>query len=168
MNTEMDIVSLSEINTVTPYRVFYLFEKKEVLRFSTDKGLNYAVTFVLDKTLDLPNMYQLVIEEINQLHAEYDVSVEKTLMTIITNFLTNKLNILAFVCDTSDSREAARHALFNRWFLKNNKDLRFLKMDGIINAEGNMYYSSLIFSRNHPQQDIIKNTYIEFIGELQK
>ncbi|MBO4985121.1 MAG: hypothetical protein J6C87_05700 [Bacteroides sp.] len=89
-------------------------------------------------------------------------------MTIITNFLTNKLNILAFVCDTSDSREAARHALFNRWFLKNNKDLRFLKMDGIINAEGNMYYSSLIFSRNHPQQDIIKNTYIEFIGELQK
>lgn len=65
MNTEMDIVSLSEINTVTPYRVFYLFEKKEVLRFSTDKGLNYAVTFVLDKTLDLPNMYQLVIEEIN-------------------------------------------------------------------------------------------------------
>ena len=168
MNTETNIVSLSEINAVAPYKVFYLFEKREVLHFSTNKGLNYAVTFVLDKTLDLPDMYQLVIEEINQLHAEYDEAVEKTLMAIISNFLANNLHILAFVCDTSDSREAARHALFNRWFLRNNKKMRFLKMDGVINTEGNMYYSSLIFNRSHPKRDFIKYTYIDFIGELQK
>ena len=38
MNTETDIVSLSEINAVAPYKVFYLFEKREVLHFSTNKG----------------------------------------------------------------------------------------------------------------------------------
>ena len=90
------------------------------------------------------------------------------MIAIIEYFLTNESHILAFVCDTSDSREAARHALFNRWFLKYNKKSYCQKMDGIINAEGNMYYSSLIFNRNHPQRETIKSIYIEFIGELQK
>ena len=168
MEFERDIVSLGRINSVVPYRVSYLSNKNEVLYFSTNKGLEYAVTFVLDKTLDFPDMYQLVIEEIHQSRAKYDISVEQTLIAIIEDFLVNDSHILAFVCDTSDSREAARHALFNRWFLKYNKESFYQKMDGIINAEGNMYYSSLIFNRNHPQCEAIKSVYIDFIGELQK
>ena len=168
MKTERDIVSLSRINLSSPYQVSYLSNKNEVLYFSTSKGLEYAVTFVLDKTLGFSDMYQLVIEEIHQSRAKYDISVEKTLIAIIEDFLMNDSHILAFVCDTSDSREAARHALFNRWFLKYNKEACYQKMDGIINAEGNMYYSSLIFNQNHPQRKTIKSVYINFIGELQK
>lgn len=168
MEQERDIVSLSRVNSVAPYQVSYLSNKNEVLYFSTNKGLEYAVTFVLDNTLGVANMYQLVIEEIHQSRAKYDISVEKTLIAIIEDFLTNDSHILAFVCDTSDSREATRHALFNRWFLKYNKKSYCQKMDGIINAEGNMYYSSLIFNQNHPLREMIKSIYIEFIGELQK
>ncbi|MBQ4520292.1 MAG: hypothetical protein II999_06750 [Bacteroidaceae bacterium] len=168
MELDYEIVSLSRVNSVAPYQVSYLSNKSEVLYFSTSKGLEYAVTFVLDKTLGFIDMYQLVIEEIHQSRAKYDISVEKTLIAIIEDFLMKDSHILAFVCDTSDSREAARHSLFNRWFLKYNKNSFYHKMDGIINAEGNMYYSSLIFNRNHPQCETIKSVYIDFIGELQK
>lgn len=168
MELDRDIVSLCRINSVAPYQVSYLSNKNEVLYFSTSKGLEYAVTFVLDKTLGFIDMYQLVIEEIHQSRAKYDISVEKTLIAIIEDFLKDDSHILAFVCDTSDSREAARHALFNRWFMKYNKESFYHKMDGIINAEGNMYYSSLIFKRSHPQHETIKAIYIDFIGELQK
>ena len=118
MELDYEIVSLSRVNSVAPYQVSYLSNKSEVLYFSTSKGLEYAVTFVLDKTLGFIDMYQLVIEEIHQSRAKYDISVEKTLIAIIEDFLMNDSHILAFVCDTSDSRDAARHSLFNRWFLK--------------------------------------------------
>ena len=168
MQVSEEIVSLSAINTTAPYRVSYLANKELVLCFTTIKGLCYAVTFVLDNTLGIPSMYQLVIEEINQSRAEYDPDVEKTLIAIIENFLSTDLHILAFVCDTTDEREAARHALFNRWYQRYSRKNLYSKLDGIVNAEGNMFYSSLIYSKNNPLHETIKSLYIDFIGELQK
>lgn len=168
LNTNEEIVSLGAINLVSPYTVTSLAGKKEVLCFSTKECLNYAVTFVKDDTLGIPNMYQLVIEEINHSHAPYDPAVKDTLIAILENFLSKEMNVLAFVCDTMDSREAARHALFNKWFLKYSGNSSLHKLDGIINAEGNMYYSSLICNKNNPFYNHIKLSYIGFIGDLQK
>jgi len=71
-NTNTPIVSLEVINNESPYKVTYYNKREEVLYFSTSKGLEYIITFVCDQTLNIPNMYQLVIEEIYQIHSSYD------------------------------------------------------------------------------------------------
>lgn len=166
-NTNAPIVSLEVINRESPYKVTYYNKREEILYFSTSKGLEYVITFVLDKTLNIPNMYQLVVEEIYQTHASYDPFIEKTIITIIESFLDEENNILAFVCDSSDRHETARNYLFNKWFLKYN-DNRFYKWDGIVKAEENVYYSSLICNKKHADVLSVKSTFYKFVSDLQK
>lgn len=166
-NANTPIVSLEVINRESPYKVTYYNKREEILYFSTSKGLEYVITFVLDKTLNIPNMYQLVVEEIYQTHASYDPLIEKTIISIIESFLNEENNILAFVCDSSDRHETARNYLFNKWFLKHN-DNRFYKWDGIVNAEENIYYSSLICNKKHTDYLSIKSTFYSFVSDLQK
>lgn len=166
-NTNTPIVSLEVINRESPYKVTYYKKREEILYFSTSKGLEYIITFVLDKILNIPNMYQLVVEEKYQTHAAYDPSIEKTIIAIIKSFLNNETNVLAFVCDSSDRHDTARNYLFNKWFIKYN-DNNFYKWDGVINAEGNVYYSSLICNRKHPDFLAVKSNFYSFVSELQK
>ena len=51
---------------------------------------------VKDDTLGIPNMYQLVIDEINHSHAPYDPAVKDTLNAILEKFLSKEMNVLAF------------------------------------------------------------------------
>ena len=166
-NNNTPIVSLDIINQTSPYKVTYYKEREEILYFSTSKGLEYVITFVLDKTLDIPNMYQLVIEELFQTHASYAPLIEKTIVSVIHAFFTDKMNVLAYVCDTSDKHEKARNYLFNKWFMRHNGN-RYYKYDGIVNAMDNIYYSSIICSREHNNVLSIKTTFYNFVAELQK
>lgn len=166
-NTNTPIVSLEVINRESPYKVRYYKKREEVLYFTTSKSLEYVITFVWDQTLNIPNMYQLVIEEIHQTHASHDPLIEKTIMTIVKSFLEKENNILAFVCDCSDRHETARNFLFNKWFVKYN-DNRFYKWDGIVNAEENIFYSSIICNKKHKDYLFIKSTFYNFVSELQK
>ena len=166
-NTNIPIVSLEFINKESPYKVTYYNKREEILHFSTSKGLEYVITFVLDKTLNIPNMYQLVVEEIYQTHASYDPLIEKTIIAIIESFLDKEYNILAFVCDSSDKHEKARNYLFNKWYLKYDNN-RFYKWDGMIHTEENTYYSSLICNKKHMDYLSIKCLFYNFVSELQK
>ena len=166
-NTNTPIVSLEVINREAPYKVTYYNNREEILYFSTSKGLVYVITFVVDQTLNIPKMYQLVVEEIYQTHASYDPLIEETIITIIKSFFQQENNVLAFVCDSSDKHEKARNYLFNKLFLKYNNNC-FYKWDGVISADENTYYSSILCSKKHTDYLSVKSTFYNFVSELQK
>ncbi|MCD8182589.1 MAG: DUF6169 family protein [Bacteroides sp.] len=115
------IVSLNAINQKAPYHVLFKESQPNVLQFITDKGLIYNITFVVDRTLVLSNIFQLVIEEALQMHASHDPKIEQTIIAIVEDFFSDKERVLSFVCDTKGAHEVARNLLFHKWFTKYNK-----------------------------------------------
>lgn len=165
--SDSEIVSLNAINKKAPYHVQFKKNQPNVLQFITDKGLIYNITFVVDQTLALSNIFQLIVEEVLQIHASHDPKIEQTIIAIADSFFSNEERVLSFVCDTKGAHEFARNQLFHKWFIKyNTKDL--LKIDGVVHTEETIFYSSIICSRRNPNFEIIQSTYKDLIVELQK
>ena len=165
--SEGEIVSLNVINRKAPYQVRFKENQSNVLQFITDKSLIYNITFVVDQTLALSNIFQFVIEEELQTHASHDPKVEQTIIAIADSFFLDKERVLSFVCDTKGSHEVARNLLFHKWFTKYNKK-KLLKIDGVVHTEETTFYSSIICNQENTNIEIVKSTYMDLINELQK
>ncbi len=76
----------------------------------------------------------------------YDLRTAQTVIFILSEYLSQGNNIILFVCDEKDSRQANRNRLFNRWFQKYN-DGSFDKFDLVF--EENTFVSAVL-SKNNP------------------
>ncbi len=162
-----DIVSVDVINIVSPYHVRVHKTNKQILTFTTDNALVYQISFFVDESLFVENVYQFVIEEINDTHASHDWKIEQTVVAILNSFFQHLDHSLAFVCDTKGDYASARNYLFARWFRK-YAGSQLIKLDGIVYAEDDTYYTSVITRIDNPNLELLKANYSNYIGELQK
>lgn len=110
----MNPLSLQHINDKAPYRVNQSTEGVHL--FSTSKRVNYSIAFMEDNPLGDCDTYQFGIRRINNVSFPYAPKVESTILAFINEFFACNLNILLYICDTSDHREEARNRLFLTWF----------------------------------------------------
>ena len=109
----------------------------------------YGVGFIENDPLGGCETYQLSISNQNNIHASYDPDVKNTILTIVEEFFFNNLDGLLYLCDTSDSREAARNRLFLRWFEKYSEPGRFtIKTANAIIEEQGIYAAIIVENRN--------------------
>ena len=115
--------SLSRILEESPYN---LILSGTDFRFITDFGIHYSVSFNKeDIVLGECETYQLIIRKIDEIRSKHDPKVEKTILAIIDEFFRSNLEILLYMCDTSDGRESIRNRLFISWFEKYANKERF-------------------------------------------
>ena len=119
----MNELSLDYINAKSPYLVKRADDGDYV--FQTAKGVIYGIGFIENDPLGGCETYQLSISNQNKLHASYDPDVKNTTLIIVDAFFRENLDGLLYMCDTSDSREAARNRLFLRWFEESAEPERF-------------------------------------------
>ena len=85
--------------------------------FQTDLGIHYIVSFSKeDIVLGGCDTYQLIIRKIEEARSPHDSKVEATILAIIKEFFQSNFEVLLYLCDTSDGREAPRNRLFITWF----------------------------------------------------
>lgn len=123
----MNDLSLDYINTKSPYLVKRADDGDYV--FQTAKGVIYGIGFIENDPLGGCETYQLSISNQNKLHASYDPDVKNTTLIFIDAFFRENLDGLLYMCDTSDSREAAHNRLFLRWFEESAEPERFYHKD---------------------------------------
>ncbi|WP_455668378.1 DUF6169 family protein [Phocaeicola sp.] len=162
-----NIVSVDAINITSPYHVRVQEDERHVLTFTTNHALVYQVSFFLDESLYVKNVYQFVIEEVNDTHSAHDDKVEKTIVAILNSFFQNPECSLAFVCDTKQGYASARNHLFERWFRK-YAGSQLIKLDGVIHTDGDMYYTSIITRKDNPNLELLQANYSNYIELLQK
>lgn len=81
--------------------------------FQTDLGIHYIVSFSReDIVLGGCNTYQLIIRKIEEARSPHDPKVEATILAIIKEFFRSNLEVMLYLCDTSDGREESRNRLF--------------------------------------------------------
>jgi len=146
-------LSLTNINSFSPYQVTRAEEGSYV--FQTSKGIHYTISFEEDVEIGGCPTYQLILKKVEQVKSGYDPKVEPSILAIIDEFFHSYLNVLLYICDTSDGREEKRNRLFLKWFEKHADPNRFTIRTGKTTIGEHLLYITLIFENRNPLQSEI-------------
>ena len=140
--------NLDRINSKAPYTVSAL-DKQFV--FVTNYGLHYEVRFFEENPIGGCETWQFSFAKAEDILAPEDPYVRFTLFAIIDEFFIENENVLLYICDTSDSREAARNRLFIRWFKQSAQPDRFTIRSASTVIEGQGFYAAIIVENRNPK-----------------
>lgn len=154
----MKALSLEKINSSAPYQVYGVNE--DSYTFVTEQGVQYAISFIEEFELGGCMSYQFSIHNKNKLHGSYDMNIRQTIIAIIEEFFPENLNVLLYICDTSDNREEARNRLFIQWFKKfaDPSHYTICSADTVVEQQG--FYTAIIVENRNPKLESIKQDYL--------
>jgi len=120
--------------------------------FLTDNGIHYRVSFDKeDIVLGGCDTYQLILQNVEHLRPSYDPKVALTIMAIIEEFFRSNMEVLLYICDTSDGRESGRNRLFLRWFDKHAEPERYTIHTANAKVEDETVYAAIIIENRNPR-----------------
>lgn len=135
--------------------------------FQTDFGIHYSVSFNKeDIVLGECDTYQLIIRKIEERRSSYDPKVEKTILSIISEFFRLNLEVMLYMCDTSDGKEEVRNRLFLSWFEKYADKMRFTICKAHMEIEGEGLFICIIVDNRNPKLVAITEDFNEQAGLL--
>ena len=157
----MNQLSIDSINSNSPYEVF-LSERFRGYLFVTNYEVQYSIDFIEDDLLTQSESYQFIIQNINNSSSPRDPFVRETIMRIVEEFFQKNQSTLLYICDSSDGKQSMRSRLFNYWFEGyNEKDKYEILSSNVVDAEGTPTYVSVIFRKDNPDAEIIKDEFTQ-------
>lgn len=159
-------VSVERINAKSPYRV----EQTEYgdFVFQTRSGVIYGIAFLDDTPIGGCETYQLTISNKNDKHGAFDPDVKETILIIVEDFFLDNSNVLIYICDTSDGREAVRNRLFLKWFEEYADNAHFYIQTARATIEGEGFFAAIIAKLNNPRIELVKQDFERTASELSK
>lgn len=146
-------LSLETLNKKSPYQI--TIAEDGGYDFITSKGIHYTVYFDDDQPLGGCDTYQFIIQKVEHQRSPHDPKVEQTILTIVDQFFAEHLNVLLYMCDDSDGREANRNRLFLSWFNKFAEPGRFTICAANTVIEGTGFYAAIIVENRNPLLETI-------------
>ena len=149
----MKPLSLDHINERSPYYV--MLSPKDNYIFETERGIHYSISFEEETPIGGCDSYQFIIEKIDKVRSSHDAKVESTILAILDEFFAEHLDVLLYMCDDSDGREANRNRLFLTWFKKHAAPNRFTIRTASAIVEGKGFYAAIIVENRNPLLETI-------------
>lgn len=149
----MNSLSLVRINNKAPYKVS-ISRNECFYVFTTDQGIIYSISFSEEYEIGGCLSYQFSIDNIAREHGSYDGKIKDTIIAIIEDFFLENQDVLLYICDTSDNREAARNRLFLRWFEQYSLG-KFTICTANSKVEDTYFYMAIIIANDNPQKDSV-------------
>ena len=149
----MKPLSLEHINERSPYYV--MLSPKDNYIFETERGIHYSISFEEETPIGGCDSYQFIIEKIDKFRSSHDAKVESTILAILDEFFAEHLDVLLYMCDDSDGREANRNRLFLTWFKKHAAPERFTIRTASAIVEGKGFYAAIIVENRNPMLETI-------------
>jgi hypothetical protein len=141
-------LSLNDINAQSPYEVSYAPNGDFV--FATSLGIHYLISFTDEEPVGGCTTFQFVIQKIEHSRSPHDAKVEQAILAILNVFFAEHLDVLLYMCDDSDGREANRNRLFLAWFKKHATPERFTIRTASAIVEGKGFYAAIIVENRNP------------------
>lgn len=159
-------LSVESINNNSPYKVDYATNKAFVI-FSTDYDVHYLVGFEYDDTSFGFDAYQLVVINSDNKKSPKDSKVRKTIIAIVEDFFSNNENVLLYICETGDSKQAMRSRLFQYWFSSYiNKNLFTFVSASVTDEDGVVNHAAIILRSDNPMMPYIISEFSQTINLL--
>jgi Family of unknown function (DUF6169) len=165
---------IKELNLQCQYRVLFN-EATYIYNFTTKNNIIYdivfidAVSYFSGTSLEnqLKKVYSLTIFKKSTQREPLDIEVKNTIDCILQHFFMDIEKSLLYVCDTSDKKEYKRFIKFNKWHLESSYRENVSKIDeSVIDQDGIIYYSTLIFHNQNPFRKSLVQAHFEFVDGL--
>ena len=163
------MIDLDRLNGRLPYRATReQTSAGEFFRFTTEHGVEYSVGFLPDDSIVSKDTFQFIISNINDKPSPNDDKVRETIMIMIDEFfLTSPKEVLLYICETADGKQAMRNRLFHYWFSMYDRNGEFTCLSSSIpDEEGIMNYATLIIRNDNPALTERMNEFLETIQLL--
>ncbi len=160
----MNPLDLAYINRLAPYKVWtengcdYLVE--------TSHDLLFKIGFMDDYSIWQSGAYQFYINNESHRPSPNDEKLKATVFRIIEAFFTANPDILLYICETGDGRQAFRSRLFIRWF--NNYACRdaYVMQTAEVQEGKTKNFAALIVQKSNPRLEEILAEFNETISIL--
>ena len=119
-----------------------------------------------DYTIWDKGAYQFLIINTNNIHSPNDLKLRKTIFYIIEAFFQVNPDILLYLCETGDGKQASRNKLFMRWFREYSLHHLYYFDTVEIQAEGVSNFAAIIVQKNNPNLDTIISQFNEITNAL--
>lgn len=130
--------------------------------FKTDFGIHYSVSFNKeDIVLGGCATYQLIIRKIEEKRSRHDPKMETTILAIINEFFDSNMEVMLYLCDTSDGREESRDRLFLSWFERYDNYKRFTICRAHTKVEGEGLFLCIVVDNRNPRLKAITDEFEE-------
>lgn len=133
----------------------------DTVEFCTESGVEYQINFMPDYSLWDENAYQLIIINKNRKPSPNDSKLKDTLIGIVECFFEESKNILLYICETGDGKQAARSKLFLRWFANYSLSSEYVIKTSEITSEGEDNFAAIILRKDNPELASIINDFEE-------
>lgn len=160
----MNLLDVSAINVSTPYSVWNVTEY--YYYFKTEHGAIYKVGFMDDDTIWETGAYQFLIINENNQPSPNDPKLKETVFCIVEAFFKANPDILLYLCETGDGKQASRNRLFIKWFKEYaNKHLYYFNTVEI-EADGIDNFAAIIVQKSNPELNSIINEFNNVVATL--
>lgn len=145
------MIDLEHFNCISPYKAspsipdgFY--------EFLTDYGVRYSIGFIFDDSIITSGAYQFIISNTNHKPSPNDDNVRRTIMCMVDEFFRQGDDVLLYICETGDGKQAMRNRLFQYWFSQYDKKGNYTFLSSsVTESDGVVNYATLIISNNSPR-----------------
>ena len=150
----------------------------ETYGFITTKGIEYRCSFIsyaeyfVNVPIVAPYFFSFNLELKDKrvkLPNGADKRIADTVIGIVGDFLSSKTNAVVYVCDNSDSKEAARARKFLSWFdYYEHPSRNIIQVSNNFNAGGMLIYSCLLLHKKNKRFNDMILAYLELTKEEDK
>jgi hypothetical protein len=158
----MNTLNLIRLNLNSPYEVWN--ESHDSYFFETDYGVKYKISFGDDAPIWKTGAYTFDIQNTNQKASPSDEKVKKTIINIVEEFFNCNADILLYICETGDNKQAMRNRLFVRWFNEYSFQQNYVLRTAMVKDGDQENFAAIIVQRNHPDLENILATFDETIS----
>jgi hypothetical protein len=157
--------------SLQPYK-FIVF-KPDYYSFVTEAGIEYLCYFTpyAEYFKSYPAViaskffaFNLELADKKKKATGTDKRIADTVVTIVGDFLNSKINVVVYICDPSDGKEAARARKFLSWYrYYEHPSHKIIKVSGDLDAGGITLYTALLVHKNNKLKNELVQAYLDLI-----
>ena len=119
-----------------------------------------------DYSIWLTGAYQFTISNQSHQPSPLDQKLRETILLIIESFFTANPDILLYICETGDGRQAFRSRLFIRWFNTYSNRDAYVMQTAEVQEGKTKNFAALIVQKSNPRLNEIIAEFDETISIL--
>ena len=157
-------LDLAYINRLAPYKVWT--ENGRDYLVETNYDLLFKIGFMDDYSIWQSGAYQFYINNESPRPSPNDEKLKATVFRIIEAFFAANPDILLYICETGDGRQALRSRLFVRWFNSYAGRDAFVMKTAEVQEGKTRNFAALIVLKSNPRLNEILAEFDETISIL--
>lgn len=160
----MNTLNLNFVNRLAPYKTWT--DDGRDYYIETSRGQIFVVGFMDDFSIWTSGAYQLTIDNRSHQPSPNDRKLRETILLLIEAFFAVNPDILLYICETGDGKQALRSKLFIRWFNSYNNRDAYVLQTAEVEEENTKNFAALIVQKSNPRLKEILQEFDETIKIL--